>query len=234
MTDKELNAPPRERYKAYFWLMSAELARQFPECTLEAVERMKAEQPDMYETRGVGVWCFNDDPDGDLLFTMVRNSWHENLEDLVEEALRLCALLNYACRNKPEVVIHHAGQQPSVEAPDSVDVVMINEMAEATRLINYKGVQVYLTLKDHAFDYYAPSSHWASTALGDTCDADEAFDLRELPEVPADQQDKYAALFSTKPLDVDEYDLTCRLAYAIDRGWLTKRGYEPPKEAHSG
>lgn len=109
---------------------------------------------------------------------------------------------------------------PEVEAPDFVDIELIDGEEERWLFMEYAGVFIYHTIwKDDCF-----ADHWFSLYRNIEACFDDAFDVRDIPKIPKSQLQKYYELFPGDPRKRT-------LAYAIDQGWITKYGVNIPPEA---
>lgn len=118
-----------------------------------------------------------------------------------------------------KIIIKYFGNDEpviTVEGPvTGIDIELIDGEEEHWLYLKHGDVSVYHT-ESHQ-DMF--SEDWFSPIRGQEDDADEAFDIRELEEVPSVLALKYSQLF---PDDLYKQ----RVAWAIDNGYLTEEGYK--------
>lgn len=131
---------------------------------------------------------------------------------------------------KPVIEVHHwGGDAPAVKLPKGLEakIVYIDDQAEDTRILAYKGIAVYRTFND----YDVQSDYWVSTCPGENIDSEHAFDLRDLPKYPEHKAGHYERLgLENDRSGGNAFEISC-LMYCIDQGWLTEEGLTLPKEA---
>jgi hypothetical protein len=123
--------------------------------------------------------------------------------------------------SKPVIKITYYGEQePKIELPPGLDVKFefIDGEELNQRFMEHGGLTIYHTLNDSE----TVSENFFATEMNTPSCHDYAFDWRELPEIPADEEEKYLAMF---PDSSDIYSaLKQAIAYAIDKGHITGDG----------
>lgn len=116
----------------------------------------------------------------------------------------------------PTVTIHYSGSEPQVivDPPDSVTIVLVDDMADDTRLLTYKGVEVFQALKDTDPDSYRVADYWCALYPGIFWESEQAFDVRDLPSPPEGWASEDGRI------DPEEESELAALAYAIEQGAL--------------
>lgn len=127
---------------------------------------------------------------------------------------------------KPEIQVRYFGDQaPTVILPkeleNRVKVVVTGMRDQEGPVFEYKGVSVYKAVISKRGGAVAYSAHWLAPMPSVDFENEIAFDLRRVTPVPAAERAAYERRF---PGD----DTNQRLAYAIDRGYLTPHGYLVP------
>lgn len=137
---------------------------------------------------------------------------------------------------KPVIEVrYYGGDAPVVVVPPNleVEVKLIDQEKEDTRLLAYKGVEVFWTHND----YDIQSDYWVCTMPGCNLCHQDAFDLRDLPEVPETERQLLLAAAEHSLMDdsdkgyPDNMEEILQLMYCIEQGWLTEDGLRMPKEA---
>lgn len=119
-----------------------------------------------------------------------------------------------AARRKDPIVITYFGEDtpPKIEcsAADRKRIKLVDGTPELSLFMDYKGVKIYTTLNQGCV-----SENWFSTIqdLSNDCDNEGMFDVRDLPNVPAEDIVRLNELF---PEDRGTTMLT--IAYAIEKG----------------
>lgn len=121
-------------------------------------------------------------------------------------------------------ISYYALEEPQVDLPDAlketIDINFIDLMEKDSLVLEHAGVKVYRTYKDeHHGAVEEWSDHWLSTEVWTDWENDICFDGRVLPAVPPEDLLHYQAMSPDSPLKQ-------RLAYSIDKGFITKEGYD--------
>jgi hypothetical protein len=131
--------------------------------------------------------------------------------------------ITYFGDDEPDVV---------VTGPNDIVEVRFIDGEEARWLfLDYNGMKIYVTYQlRHGEDYL--SSDWFNPKRGMDDEKDESFDVEDLPEVPAELEEKYAQLFPVaetaglEEWEKEQAERKRRMAYAIDCAWLTEDGLD--------
>jgi hypothetical protein len=128
---------------------------------------------------------------------------------LVEAALDMLATTG-----KAKVTVTYFGnEEPRVEVEGDVEVNLVDGEEDVWLFLKHQGVSIYSTEKDNG----AWSDFWVSPYRGQDWNEDRAFDVRELPDIPAGFLARLEGLY---PEDVYKQ----KMAYAIEVGIVTQNG----------
>lgn len=115
---------------------------------------------------------------------------------------------------KPSVKITWFGTEPTVETEGEVDVELIDGDAEAEHYFTHGEVSIYHTTKDGE----VLSDYWLAVYPRVDWQSDIAFDVRELPGIPEQLEEKYGNLYP-------EEDIFQVLAYCIDADLIPQASF---------
>ena len=112
----------------------------------------------------------------------------------------------------------NSDQPPKVTIPlelrDLVRVELIDGEEAELRFLEHGGVTIYQTYTHHG----TTSGYWYAVEYPLSSKDNRAFDVRDLPEIPAEHLDRYAKLYDDEDKQV--------FAYAIDQKLITQEeGY---------
>lgn len=118
---------------------------------------------------------------------------------------------------KPKIKITYFGDiEPTIEGDLSeLEIKLVDGEEAAWLFLEHNDLSIYHT--ERGFDLV--SNYWFSTVRGVDNDDVEAFDVRDLPEIPGDKEAKYEKLYGN-----DNKQL---MAYAIDAGYINENGFDP-------
>lgn len=137
----------------------------------------------------------------------------------VEDALRLLGELQTEVKQPVKITVRYGddgegNDEPGIEVEglprSAYALVFIDEGEDVWLFMEYCGLSIYRTEKDN--DAWA--DNWFSTQRGMNWNVTWAFDWQKLPDVPEFGPTNYDLLF---PGD----EIKQRIAYAIDKGYLT-------------